>query len=274
GLYANPDLPPPARVKALEAALFGGLGNLSRTAAQLAGLASPTVADLDQALRRRFISAEGSWRIEVLPKPGVRRLVFAGAMRRFSPGAAGEPVVALARSEIIHHEAALAMAIAFAAAAIAALLYLRDVWDWIIAVFPTLFAASLSAAVAAATGQIVLHSALAGLMPAMAACLSMSIMLVLWERQSRESATARDISIRAAVLPPLACLGIALPLMMSAHPAMAAVGNASALFLIAAMAVNLIVVPQACGWVEALRGPLVKPASSGRAFSRRGRASP
>ncbi|MBC8035664.1 MAG: hypothetical protein H7X89_00375 [Rhizobiales bacterium] len=252
-LYANPELPAPGRVKALEAALFSDLGNLSSTAGQLAGLGAPTLADLDQALRQRFVSANGLWRIEVLPKPGVRRLAFAGAMRKFSAQAAGAPVVALARSEIMHHETAIALAFAFAAAAAAILLYLRDVWDWITSLVPLLFGISLSAAVAAATAQIVLPSAFAAAITAMPLCLSMSILLILWGRQRRESATTTDTSFRAAVLPPLTFLGVAAPLMLSENSPVAAFGQASVLFLAATMAVNFIVVPQASAWADALR---------------------
>ncbi|MGH6855643.1 MAG: hypothetical protein ACREDN_09510, partial [Aestuariivirga sp.] len=67
------------------------------------------------------------------------------------------------------------------------------------------------------------------------------------------SASATDISFRAVLLPPLAFLGIAVPLGMSSHPAVAEFGQAAALFLATAMAVNLIVVPQACVWSEVLR---------------------
>jgi hypothetical protein len=250
GVYATPRLPPPSRVRALEAALFSGLGELPVTAAKLAALGAPAPDELDEALHKRFVSANGLWRIEVLPKPDVRRLVFAGAMRKFSPQAAGTPVVALARSEIMHHETALALAMAFAAAAIAILIYLRDVWSWAISLFPVLFGISLSAVVVAASGQIVIPAALAATVVGMAMCLSMSIMLVLWERQPRGAGV--DTSFRAAVLPPLTFLGATAPLMMSTIPAVAAFGRGSALFLLCSLIVNVIIVPQACAWVWAL----------------------
>jgi len=251
GLYSNPQLPASAGVKALEAALFSGLGILAVKAAEISRLAIPSIADFDPAFRQRFVSENGLWRIEVLPKPGARRLAFAGAMRKFSGQAAGAPIVALARSEIIHHETALAVAIAFIAAAIAALLYLRDFLDWVISLVPLLFGISLSAAVAAATGHIIVSSALAGAMTGMALCLSMSVLLVLWGRQTQES--SNDATFRTALLPSLIFLGAAAPLMMSANPPVAAFGQASVLFVSIAMAVNLIIVPQACAWAEVLR---------------------
>ncbi len=251
-VYSNPETPSPTSVNALEQALFAGLGNLSTIAGQLAGLTAPTLADLDQVLRQRFVSPSGLWRIEVLPKPEVRRLAFAGAMRKFSSQAAGAPVVALARSEILHHETALALALALCAAAIVALLYLRDVWDAVIALTPLLFGISLSAAVVAGTGQIILPAALAAVMPAMALCFSASILLVLRQRLPRES--TNRASLRAAILPPLVFLGAAAPLTISSSQAVAAFGQASVLFISAAMAVNIVVVPQAFAWIEALRG--------------------
>ncbi len=248
-LYTNSETPTPGSIKRLETALFSGLVSLPAITSQLAGLAVPTINELDPALRQRFVSKDNLWRIEVLPKHGVSTLAFAGAMRKFSSEAAGGPLVVLARSEIVHHEAALALAIALAAAAIATLLHLRNITDWMIAFAPAPFTIALSAAAVAASGQVVLPSALAAAMMGMAFCLSMSIMLVMWCRERTPSPW-----VRAAVLPPLTFIGVAAPLMASASPHVAAFGQSAAVFLGLAIAVNLLVVPQACAWTEALRG--------------------
>lgn len=248
-VYTNPEMPTPERIDELETALFSGLASLPAVARQLAGLDEPTIDEVDVALRQRFVSKDGLWRIEVLPKQGVRTLAFAGAMRKFSPQAAGGPIVALARSEIMHHEAALALAFALVAAAIAALVYLQDVSEWVIVLVPAAFSISLSAAAAAASGQVVLPSALAAIMMGIVLCISMSIMLVMWCRDRAASPWAR-----AAVLPPLAFMGVGAPLMMSGSAAVAAFGQATVVFLGIAIAVNLLVVPQACAWTETLRG--------------------
>ena len=88
-LFANPQQPTPGRVEALEQALFGSLGTLSLTAQRLARLRQPGVEDLDPQLLRRFVSGEGNWRVEVMPRTGTGTLSFAAAMRRAVPAAVG-----------------------------------------------------------------------------------------------------------------------------------------------------------------------------------------
>lgn len=57
-------------------------------------------------------------------------------MRRAFPAAAGEPLLALARNEIIHHETLLALAAAAVAAAILALAALRSLAGWVVSLVP------------------------------------------------------------------------------------------------------------------------------------------
>jgi uncharacterized protein len=254
GLYSSPALPSAARVMALEDALFSGLGELSWNAEQLARLPNPGLADLDEALRRRFVSAGGLLRIEVLPKPGAGRLAFAAAMRKLQPLAAGTPVVALARNEIMHHEAAIAVAMAFAALAAVTLVLLRNLLDWMVAMVPVGLALCLSAAVIVGTGQVIASSSLGAAMTAMAMCLSSSIILVLRARQANGAASPADTAFRAALLPPLVVLATVAPLAMSGTAPVAAVGLVSTLFLGIAIIVSMVAVPQLCAWGQGLRG--------------------
>ena len=249
-IYTNPELPAPGRVAALEDALFSGLGGLTHAANQLAKLNAPVIADLDEGLRRRFVSSSGQWRIEVLPKAGVSRLNFAAAMRKFSTGAAGVPIVALARNEIMHHETAVALAIALAVVAATILVFMRSLRDMVLSLVPLLFAISLTSAVIATTGQVLVPSVLAAAMIAIAACLSMSIILVL---RARGRSSVSDTSFRAALLPPLALLATVAPLAISTNPAVAGFGLISTLFLGVGIFVNLIVVPQGSAWMGGLQ---------------------
>ena len=249
-VYTNPEPPAPGRVAALEDALFSGLGGLTHAANQLAKLNAPAIADLDEGLRRRFVSSSGQWRIEVLPKAGVSRLNFAAAMRKFSTEAAGVPIVALARNEIMHHETAVALAIALAVVAATILLFMRNLWDWILSLVPVLFAISLTSAVIAATGQVLVPSVLAAAMIAITACLSMSIILVL---RARGRPSVSDTSFRAALLPPLALLATVAPLAISTNPAVAGFGLISTLFLGVGIFVSLIVVTQGSAWMGGLQ---------------------
>jgi hypothetical protein len=114
-------------VSELERALFGGLGQLSALMERLARIEAPGIESLDPRLLRRFVSEQGVWRIEVMPRSGTGQLSFAAAVRRAVPEAAGEPMVSLSRNEIIHHETMLAIMMALALAAFLVLAALRNV---------------------------------------------------------------------------------------------------------------------------------------------------
>lgn len=251
-LYSNPQLPPVTRLAALQDSLFSGLAGLSQTAGQLAKLGKPGVADLDDGLRRRFVAANGLLRIEVLPKPEASKLTFAAAVRRIDPQAAGTPIVALARNEIMHHEAAIAFAMAIALVAFIVLLLLRNVAEWFIALMPAALALSLSAAAVVGAGQSLTSAALGAAMTSLALCLSSSVVLVLRARQSG-GRSPTDTSFRSALLPSIAVLSAVAPLAISTIAPVAATGVVSILFLCIAIVVTMIVVPQFCSWAAALR---------------------
>ena len=88
-LFIAPEAPGEQRVAGLEKAMFGGLGAVSQLAQKLAVLEPPGPADLDPELRRRFLSADGTWRIEVMPRSGTGELSFAASIRRAVPQAGG-----------------------------------------------------------------------------------------------------------------------------------------------------------------------------------------
>jgi hypothetical protein len=247
-LFTNPTLPSPDRVMELEHSLFAGLSSLPGVAAKLANLDTPQLSDLDPNLRRRFVGEDGIWRVEVLPKPGVSRLSFAAAMRRLDSKAAGAPIAELARNEIMHHESALAAAIAFVLSAIVMLLILRNVLDWVIAVVPTGFAIGLSAAAMVGSGSLLSSPALAAGMTAIAMSLSASVILVLSARQ-----VPPGTGFRAAVLPPIVLAGALAPLAISTDQGVAEFGRVSALFELTAVTVVAIAVPQLWAWAETLR---------------------
>ena len=58
---------------------------------RLARIEAPGIDSLDPRLLRRFVSEQGVWRIEVMPRSGTGQLSFAAAVRRAVPEAAGEP---------------------------------------------------------------------------------------------------------------------------------------------------------------------------------------
>ncbi|MFT3986068.1 hypothetical protein [Aestuariivirga sp.] len=238
--------PPSQRIAELNDALFGGLEDMSAAGRKLGALQAPALGALDPGLLRRFISQDGKWQIEAVAKPGINRLAFAAAMRRVDSEAAGPPIVALARSEILHHETVLALGMALAVAALIALAYLRRrARAWIATLVPVGCLMTLSAAILSATGQTVISSGLAAAVTAISACLSASLILVDFEAEEPGAA------IRAAVLPVLALLGAVAPLSISSSPAVSAFGLISMLFLALSIILPLLLVPQIMAWTGA-----------------------
>lgn len=248
-LFVNPAVPGRDKIQALENAIFAGFGELPAEAERLSLLPEPTLDDMETSLRERFVSASGQWRLEVLPRPGVSRFSFAAAMRRFSPQAAGEPVVALARSEILHHQAFVWAGIGFLLAVIAALICLRRIGDWLIVPWPTIMAMSLSAATVVGMGLVMQTTALAAAVIATALSLSSAVIIVLGDRAIRKDGRdPTDVSCRAALLPPCATLASVAPLAISGDPVVAGFGFLCFLFVGLSTAVNFVVLPQLCRW--------------------------
>jgi len=242
----------PGRVLALNEALFGGLTRLSQTADRLARLPAPRLTDLEPALLRRFVARDGLWRIELMPKPGIRTLNFAAAVRRVIPQAAGEPVVALARNEIMHHEAGLAFAAALTAAMILGFVALRDFAAWLLILLPCGFFYTLSAAAFAGLGAGLTAALLASLSTASALSLAASIVLADGAVQSSGGVALRPLAYRAALLPVIAMIGAVAPLALSANPPVAEFGRLTSVFLIVGLFVNLALVPGTAQWLRRL----------------------
>ena len=253
-LFMAPTPPDLARVAELERSLFGGLGQLSALTEQLARLDVPTVASLDPRLLRRFVSEQGIWRIEVMPREGIGELSFAAAIRRVVPQAAGEPLVSLARNEVIHHETIMALAVGLALAAFIALAALRSVTAWIITLVPTAAFITLSAAVGVIFHISINSSMLAGLSAAIAVLMvcGMRVAGQLVD-PSRPSGGFR-LSLRAAFLPPLALAGAVAPLAVSSRPSVAEVGGGLALLLLVVAVLNIMLVPAMARWIDTLMG--------------------
>jgi hypothetical protein len=251
-LFTSPQPPAPARVAELERSLFGGLGKLSMLTERLAQMDPPGIGGLDPRLLRRFVSEQGIWRIEVMPRSATGLLSFAAALRRAVPEAAGEPIVSLSRNEIIHHETILALAMAMALAAFLVLAALRNVTAWFLTFVPAAAFFTLTAAITVLLGISLNASMLAGLTATLGLLIASSMRLA--DRlPARQGPAATDgISLRAALLPPLTLAGVVGPLALSSRPSVAEVGGALALLLLIAAFLALILVPTLARWLGAL----------------------
>lgn len=254
-LFTAPEPPPPARVAALERALFGGLGGLSGEMERIARLDAPGIGSLDPRLLRRFVSDAGIWRIEVMPRNGIGQLSFAAAVRRAVPQATGEPIVSLTRNEIIHHETVLALAMALALAAFIVLAALRNVTAWIMSLVPAATFVTLTAAVTVLLEISLNASMLAGLSAAIALLIASSMRMADHLAARPGPASAHGLSLRAALLPLLALAAAVAPLALSSRPSVAEVGVALAMLLVLAALLVAVLVPALARWFDAMSGP-------------------
>ncbi len=251
-LYADAEALTAARVLNLEQSLFGGLGTLSRVASSLAATPSPQLRDLDPALLRRFVSPDGMQRIEVMPKPGTGILSFGAAMRRAFPSAAGEPLLALARNEIIHHETLLALAAAAVAAAILALAALRSLAGWVVSLVPVAAFVTLTAAVTALL-DMTMNTAMLAAASAVAAVLACSGMIAAEQLVTRPAGgLPQGTAMRTALLPLVVLAGAVLPLAISSRSSVAELGGILAVMLLMAAVLCLLLVPALARWLRAL----------------------
>jgi hypothetical protein len=251
-LFATPEPPPAARVAGLERALFGGLVDLSLLVERLARLEAPQVKDLDPRLASRFISPEGLWRIEVMPRSGAGQLSFAAALRRAVPEAAGEPIVSLVRNEIIHHETILALGAALAAAAVLTLAALRNITGWVLSLAPAAAFLTLGAAVTAGFGISLNAAMLAGISATLSVLIASAMRLAAHEHGPDPGGGGGALPLRAALFPALVLAGSVVPLAISSRPAVAELGWLLAMLLLMAALLAVLVTPAMGRWFDAL----------------------
>lgn len=259
-LYTASTPPDGQRMAELEKSLFGGLGDVPATAARLAALQAPGVADLDPQLLQRFVSPSGIWRIEVMPRSGTGELSFAAALRRAVPQAAGEPVVSLVRNEMIHHEAILALGSALVAAALLVFAALRSPRGLVLTMVPAAAFMTLTAG-----GMVLLDvslnaALLAGISTALAVLVACA-MLAGARQPGRPSAALSSLPLRAVLLPPLALAAAAAPLVISSRPAVAELGAALAMLLLTVALLVMLLVPALARWLDALSAPTPRAAA-------------
>ena len=250
-LFMSPQPPAAERVAALERALFGGLGDLSALTERLSRLQAPGTDSLDPRLLRRFVSEQGVWRIEVMPRSGAGQLSFPAAVRRTVPEAAGEPLAFLAGNEIIHRETALALATALPLAAILMLAALRNVAAWGLSLAPAAAFMTLAAAIIVQFGISLNAAMLAGLSATVAVVIA-SAMRVADHLSSKPALSALGPPLRAALLPPLALAGAVGPLALSSRPVVAEAGAVLALLLVVAALLVGLLVPALSRWLGSL----------------------
>ncbi|MCA3555702.1 MMPL family transporter [Aestuariivirga sp.] len=258
-LFAGSEPLDSQRVAGLEKSLFGGLGAVSALAQRLAVMEPPAVGDLEPQLLRRFVAADGVWRIEVMPRSGSGELSFAAALRRAVPQAAGEPVVSLVRNEMMHHEAILALATALLAAAALVLITLRSLRGMLLSMAPVAAFITLTAGLTVMLGISLNAAMLSGISAAIAVLIACSMLVAARLSGGGPAMQAHILPLRAVLLAPITLAGAAAPLAVSSRPAVAELGASLAmLFLIVALLV-LLLAPALARWLDLLAEPAPRP---------------
>lgn len=247
-LYANSQPLTVERVSGLERSLFGSLGAVSTLVQKLAALPEPSVPDLEPNLLRRFVSDQGVWRIEVMPRGGTGELSFAAAIKRAVPQAAGEPVVSLMRNQMVHHETLLALATAAAAALLLVIAGLRSPLGLILALAPAIAFITISSAVMVLLNISLNAAMLAGGSAALAVLIAASMQVARRLVGVPEAA----LPLRAALLAPITLAGAVAPLVISSRPAVAEAGLVLALLMLIAALLSILLVPALARWLAAL----------------------
>lgn len=251
-LLIMPEPPTGEALTELERALFGGLSQLSVLVGQLAQLEPPQVKDLDPRLLRRFVAEDGTWRIEVMPRSGTGELSFAASLRRAVPEAAGEPLVSLARNEIVHRQSLLALATALVGLAVLVFLTLRDLRAWALSLVPAGAFLTITAAVTVTLGIGLTAVMLASISAALAVLVASAMRVAFHLSDAGQHAGGEGLARRAASLPPVALAGAVAPLALSSRPAVAELGISLGLLLLVVALLSLILVPALDRWTGAL----------------------
>lgn len=243
----------------LEVSLFGSLVEISQTAQRLAVLGPPTVAGLDPQLLRRFVSPDGIWRIEVLPRNGLGETSFAAALHRAVPQAAGEPIVTLVRNEAMPRRTYLAAATALIAAAMLVLAAMRSIRCLIVVLAPAAAFVPLAGAATVFLGISLSAAMLAGISSAIAVLMACSMLLA--RRFAAVGALVKSavLPLRAALLAPATLAFVAAPFMISSRPAVAGLGAALALLMLIAALLVVILVPAMTRWLDSPAKPEAEP---------------
>ena len=129
-------------------------GNIHRLAASLNASAF-TLEDLPDSIRSRWISAGGTWRVEVFPSHDLESSealhTFVDAVHAVEPVATGTPVVFVESGEAVVGAFREAMLLALIAISVLLLSLLRSVRDVVLVLVPLVLAGALTVAIAVMT---------------------------------------------------------------------------------------------------------------------------
>jgi uncharacterized protein len=221
--------------------VFSRFNDLPKQAEELASLPNPQVSDIDPNLRKLFVSDNGKWRLEALPKRILAPAMFIESLKRAGVQPVGSLVNAQAKLKSLEDSLILPLLIGLALSLAAALLYLRNLFTWLITVVAALLPIPLMAALAVTTGTVIEPLALPALIIAITASIVMAILSI-----SRKQHL--QISLTAIFLPVALLFAILIPLQILGITELQSFSRALTAFLICVTLSNLVVVQQLCTW--------------------------
>jgi hypothetical protein len=238
-LYAlqSRSIPNPQPLRNLETALFVEFPGMLQRLSELSQLPALTERTIDEAIRNRFISKDGQFRLEVAPAANVDKDRFAAAVLSVAPDAMGTAITHMFEIDALRRAMMASVFFVLAAQILVAGAVLRHLTRAISAGLAMAAAIALAGGLVWLLGKpvIPMTAAMLFLLPALglASTISMATM--------RAKALALD---RAVLVAGVAMIGATLPLALLPIPDYAAAGQLALFAILATLLGALMLVPQ------------------------------
>jgi hopanoid biosynthesis associated RND transporter like protein HpnN len=252
-------------VKSLEASLLQGFPKLFDEVRQLSALDAVTLENLDQRLKDRYISPDGRWRLEVIPRGNMRdeaaRARFINAVTAVSPNATGAPIEISSAAKVVASAMKLACLTALGLVIIVLFSILRRFSDVMLVLAPLMLAGALM------VGYTVVFDAPFNFANVIVLPLLLGLGVhsaIHYVMRAREENVATDVTgtstPRAVLIAAVTTIGSFGTLWLSGHRGMASMGELLTIAIIITLMCTLIVLPQLIRWV--MKPPDVSKISS------------
>ncbi len=230
-------IPNPQPLRNLETALFVEFPGMLQRLSELSQLPALTERTLDDAIRKRFISKDGQFRLEVVPADNVDKDRFAAAVLSVAPDAMGTAITHMFEIDALRRAMMATVFFVLAAQILVAGAVLRHLTRALAASLALATAIALAGGLVWLLGKpvIPMTAAMLFLLPALglASTVSMATM--------RAKALALD---RAVLVAGVAMIGATLPLALLPIPDYAAAGQIALFAILATLLGALLLVPQ------------------------------
>ena len=229
--------PNPQPLRNLETALFVEFPGMLQRLSELSQLPPLTERTIDEAIRKRFISKDGQFRLEVVPAADVDTDRFAAAILAVAPDAMGSAITHMFEVDALRRAMMATVFFVLAAQILAAGAMLRHLTRAVAS------SVALAAAIALAGGLVWLLGK--PVIPMTAGMLFLLPALGLSSTISMATMRAKALALdRAVLVAGVAMIGATLPLALLPIPDYAAAGQLALFAIVATLLGALLLVPQ------------------------------